>query len=248
MQHMRVLQLHPSALDYSMFSADDLRNIVLQRSEILRDVRNSGKLIRAWEAGDSSGLDAVIADKSLHLAERAVAAIRDEFEQLREVLDPVAPRIIADIGCGYAFFDLFAQAAYDADLLLVDIEENERRHFGFEAEGAAYTSLNVARKFLERNGVPAARIATWNPQNQDLPDDTRIDLAVSLLSCGFHYPVDMYMPFFRFGVRQNGAVVLDLRSGQFGRSRKTLETLGKVSVLDVRNDRKRVILRKGVRA
>lgn len=242
------IALSPARLDFSMFGPEDLRNIVLQRSQILHDVRNSGQVIKAWERGDPGPLDAIIADKSLHLAERAVSAIRDEFEQLREVLDPVAPRVIADIGCGYAFFDLFAQAAYDADLLLVDIEENERRHFGFEAEGAAYTSLSVARRFLERNGVPPDRISTWNPQNQDLPDATRIDLAVSLLSCGFHYPVDMYMPFFRFGLRQNGAVILDLRAGQFGRGRKTLETLGKVTVLDVRNDRKRVILRKGTQA
>lgn len=246
MRDVGVIDKAVAGLDYSMFSRADLRNIVLQRSEILRDVSGSGKLIKAWEAGDPSSLDAVIADKSLHLAERAVQSTRDEFNHLRPFIDPYAPRRIADIGCGYAFFDLFAQAAYDADLLLVDIERNERRHFGYDEEGAAYTSLDKAVAFLSANGVLRERVTTWNPQSEDMPETEKADMAVSLLSCGFHYPVDMYMPFFRFAVRKRGAVILDLRNGQFGRNRKTLSTLGRVDIIDIRNDRKRVILRKGV--
>ncbi len=243
-----MVALDPARLDYSMFSRQDLRNIVLQRSEILHDVRSSGKVIRAWEQGDPALLDAVIADKSLHLAERAVEAIRDEFLHLEPLIAPLKPRRIADIGCGYAFFDLFAHAAFDCDLLLVDIEQNERRHFGFEQEAAGYASLDRARGFLTANGVARDRIATWNPQTEDLPEADRISVAVSLLSCGFHYPVDMYMPFFRLGVHKHGAIILDLRAGQYGKSRKTLATLGRVDVIDERRDRKRVIVRKGAGA
>jgi len=247
MRDARRIAQEPSELDYSMFNKQDLRNIVLQRSEILHDMRNSGQLIRAWEQGDPGPLDEVIADKSLHLAERAVAAIREEFQHLKPVIEPLKPRKIADIGCGYAFFDLYAQAAFDSDLLLVDIEENEHRHFGFEREAAAYASLEKARTFLTANGVAHARISTWNPQSEDLPESERIDIAISLLSCGFHYPVDMYMPFFRYGVQKRGAIILDLRGGQFARSKKTLATLGRVEVIDVRRDRKRVIVRKGLK-
>lgn len=244
MRDASALTLDPRELDYSMFGQQDLRNIVLQRSEILHDVRNSGQVIKAWEQGDPGLLDAVIADKSLHLAERAVAAVRDEFLHLEPCITPLAPKKVADIGCGYAFFDLFAHAAFGADLLLVDIEENEHRHFGYRREAAAYASLGKATEFLVANGVERARISTWNPQNEDLPEARPCDLAVSLLSCGFHYPVDMYMPYFHFGVQPRGAVILDLRAGQFGPSRKTLSSLGSIEILDSRRDRKRVILRK----
>ena len=235
----------PLQLNYGMFSHEDLVNIVLQRSEILHDIKSSGQKIRAWEDGDASELDAIVTEKSEALAMRAASVIQDEFEVLRPIMDPISPKSIADIGCGYAFFDLFAHKAYDCDLLLVDIEENERRHFGFNSEGAAYTSLSVARSFLVGNGVPDQHITTWNPQSEELGEVERVDVALSLLSCGFHYPVDMYMPFFRFGVRKGGKIILDLRIAQFSQISKTLSVLGEVETIATAKDRRRVVVHKG---
>ena len=238
----------PAQMNYSMFSHGDLVNIVLQRSEILHDIQNPGQKIRAWERGDVSELDAIVTEKSETLAMRAASIIQDEFDELRSVIDPAEPKSIADIGCGYAFFDLFAHVAYDCDLLLVDIEENELRHFGYNNEGAAYTSLSVARDFLSGNGVPDRAITTWNPQIEELEDAERVDVALSLLSCGFHYPVDMYMPFFRFGVRKGGKIILDLRAAQFDQIVKTLSVLGKVETISTGKGRHRVVVHKGKKA
>ncbi len=143
-------------------------------------------------------------------------------------------------------FDLFAYHAYGSDLLLIDIEENEHSHFGYRDEGAAYTDLSVTRAFLAANGVPDDKVRTWNPETQDLDADAPVDLAVSLLSCGFHYPVDMYMPFFRFGVSKRGGIVLDLRKGKFGQIQKRLAPLGRMTVLSQTSQFKRVLItRKG---
>jgi len=241
-----ISDVYPASLDYSVLSHDDLVNIVLQRSEVLNDMRNPGDVIRAWADGDSGPLDAVVSEKGAVLAQRAVQLIRAEFEALRPVLDRIAPKRIADIGCGYAVFDLYAHSRYGCDLMLIDVEENERRHFGFEEEAAAYTSLDTAQRFLIANGVPAGQVATWNPELNE-PDEAaeKVDLAVSFLSCGFHFPVDMYMPFFRFGVAPGGSVILDLRAYQFQESKRMLRKLGSVQVLSEGHRRKRVLLRKG---
>jgi len=238
-------RLDAEHLNYSMFSHGDLLNVILQRSEILWDVPNPGRLIRAWQSGEPKALEELVQERGTELAARAVAQIRLEFEALLPVLGAVSPRYLADIGCGYAFFDLFAHRDFDCDLLLVDVEDNDRRHFGYHDEAAAYASLDIARAFLEGNGVPMDRIATWNPQNEEASGERKIDLAVSLLSCGFHYPVDMYLPFFRYGLTRNGAVILDLRAAKFKSSVNALRRLGRVEEVSRGRDRVRVILRKG---
>ena len=241
----QIPQVEPSALDYSMLAHSDLVNIVLQRSEVLHDIRNPGQVIRSWVDGDPAPLDEIVQTKGVVLAQRAAQMIRTEFESLQPTLDRLKPTKIADIGCGYGFFDLFAHHRYGADLLLIDIEDNEHRHFGFEDEAAGYTSLQTAKQFLRANKVPPASLSTWNPEQEDAPEAEKVDLAVSFLSCGFHFPVDMYMPFFRFGIAPGGAVILDLRANQFQENKRILKKLGRVDVLSQGNGRKRVLVRKG---
>ncbi|MDF0600583.1 class I SAM-dependent methyltransferase [Psychromarinibacter sp. C21-152] len=231
-------------LDLSMFGRQDFVNIVLQRSDVLGYTREANRLVRSWEAGDAAPLEAAVDADGDRYAREAARLIRDEFVALRGLMQRLAPARIADIGCGYAIFDLFAYRALDCDLLLIDIEETESRHFGFANEGAGYSSLARATEFLVANGVPEARIRTWNPNREEAPGGPPIDIAVSFLSCGFHYPVDMYLPFFRYAVAPRGAVILDLRGSRADRIIATLETLGKVRVLRRGGGVRRVLLKK----
>lgn len=233
------------ALDLTVFGLSDLTNIILQRSEILFDVESYGRIIKAWENGNARPMNRIVTQKGLELATRAVAQNEREFQDIRPVLEEIAPGSVADIGCGYAFFDLFVHRAFGSDLLLVDIEQNDHRHFGFKSEGAAYANLSVARDFLAANGVAPEKIQTWNPGREEPQERVPVDLAISLLSCGFHYPVDMYMPFFKHGVKKDGAVILDLRPRHFEKESAVLGTLGSVEVIESRDDRRRVLLRKG---
>ena len=179
------------------------------------------------------------------LAMRAARLLKQEFDDLLPRLEPLNIKHLADIGCGYGFFDLFAYHALGCSLLLIDVEENDHRHFGYKDEGAAYSNLATARAFLTANGVPQDAITTWNPEREDLPEIAQIDLAVSLLSCGYHYPVDMYLPFFRFAVRKGGHVLLDIRAGKITETNRALKRLGTVEVLDPDRLPRRVLVRKG---
>ncbi len=232
-------------LDTSMFDQQDLLNIVLQRSEILTDIPASGKLIRAWQAGDPDPLNDVVDKLGPDLASRAANLLSQEFDELRPRLEPLNINHMADIGCGYGFFDLFAHRALGCDLLLIDLEENDLRHFGYPDEASAYSTLAPARAFLTANGVPDDQIVTWNPERDDLPDVPQVDLAVSLLSCGYHYPVEMYLPFFRFAVRKGGYVLLDIRKGKLIESNRILNRFGTIEVLDPDRTPRRVLVRKG---
>lgn len=233
------------ALDLSAFGRQDLVNIILQRSEVLYDLPRAGQVIRAWGVGDPAPLETQVDRLGTEIARRAAAVIHAEYQALRPLLQDLGPRRIADIGCGYAFFDLFAARDLGADLLLIDLEQNEHRHFGFASEGAAYSSLSVARQLLEANGIAPAAIETLNPATTDVLTSRPADLAVSFLSCGFHYPVDLYLTYFDLGVGADGALILDLREKTADKQAAALAPLGPVINLPAPPKARRVLLRKG---
>lgn len=246
MSDIAALEARPevAALDLSMFDADDLVNLILQRSEVMHDIPRSGQIVRAWNAGDDGPIRAVVAEKGVVLARRAAGVILAEYEALRPVLAALAPRRIADIGCGYGFFDLFAARDLGAEVVLIDLEQNDRRHFGFQAEGAAYSRLARARALLEANRIAPSAIVTVNPGREDPCVRGPVDLAVSFLSCGFHYPVSTYAAYFAEAVRPGGAIVLDLRTATAETQAAELGALGPVEDLASPNKARRVLVRR----
>ncbi len=227
-------------LNVAAFSEEDMLNLILQRSEVMFDRPRSGQIIRAWNAGDLGPIKAVIADMGPEIALRAAGVIHAEYQALKPVLAGLRPKRCADIGCGYALFDLFLARDFGTELLLIDLESNERRHFGFQAEGAAYSSLAVAQQFLVDNGVAAKDIRLLNPKTTDAAAAGPVDLAVSFLSCGFHYPVGLYMPFFERAVSGGGAVIVDLRAATADAQAAELATLGTIVDLDAPPKARRV--------
>ncbi len=239
------MTINPQTLDYSVFDTQDYVNIILQRSDVLSDVPGAGKLIKRWTEGEPEPLEAIARDKDRVLGQRAMADIAGEFDELRGVLEAVQPKSIADIGCGYGFFDLIAALELGADVHLIDLEENEHTHFGFNKEGSAYSNLQKALNFLTSNGVPTEKVTATNPDKDDVSALGPVDLAVSFLACGFHFPVDVYMDFFDRNVAKDGRIMLDLRNAKRAQQINTLSSLGKVEVLSERNNRARVLVTKG---
>jgi SAM-dependent methyltransferase len=218
-------------LSFDALATGDLVNLILQRSEVLHDLPRPGRVIRAWEAGDDAPMLAQVDRLGTDIARRAAAVIAAEYAALRPVLAERPFARVADIGCGYGLFDLFLARDFAADLLLIDIEANDRRHFGFQEQGAAYASLPMARALLQANGVAAGRIVTLNPTRNDVMAAGKVDLAVSFLSCGFHYPVDAYIPFFTQRINSGGRIILDLRAATAEVQMARLAPLGAIRIL-----------------
>lgn len=232
------------ALDMSCFDRNDYLNLLLQRSEVMFDIPKSGRIIKAWNRGDSGPINAVIDDMGAKIAERAAGVIHAEYLAIEDLLKELKPTRIADIGCGYGFFDLFAAKSLKAEVVLIDLEQNEHRHFGFKDEGAAYSSLKVARKLLRANRVAAKKIECVNP-NDTAPETIKpVDLAVSFLSCGFHYPVDSYLPMLDKALVPGGSAIFDLRETTADEQIEKLAQFGNVTGIAARPKLRRVLLRK----
>lgn len=233
-----------TALDES-----DMVNLILQRSEIIRDQPRYNRYIRAWTQGDDAPMRDLIDRLGVDvLARRAAAFIYLEYLQMRPEFEAKPPKHTADIGCGYAFFDLFLAQDFGCDLALIDLENNETRHFGFEAEGAAYSSLKVAKKLLVDNGVPAKSIKTFNPETDDVSKLRNLDHAFSFISCGFHYPWTTYRTFFEQSIAADGRIILDLRARTLGAVMLELSDFGYIRALTMaaNNSAFRVMILKAV--
>lgn len=234
-----------TGIDFSPLGPGDLLNMILQRSEVLYDVPEGQGVIKAWSAGDAGPIERVVAEKGLEIARRTAGVVHAEFRSLAPALKRLKPKRIADIGCGYALFDLFAAKVFGTRTLLIDIETNEVRNFGYTKEAAAYTSMDTARRLMAANGIDAATVETVNPTRSDPLSHGAVDLCVSFKSCGFHYPAETYAGYFRDGVAAGGAVILDLRSASAERQLAELAGLGQVEDLPAPERKaRRVLIRK----
>lgn len=200
------------APDVSVFGDADVANMLLQRSE----TAEVGAEIRAWMDGDDGPLMAHARAHRDRVLADVFAAARAACAGFVGALDARPPRRLADIGCGYAMADLILHRRYGCDIVLIDIEHSDSRHFGMAGDGAGYTSLARARAFLEANGVAPDRITTLNPRHDDLAAIATPDTVISLLSCGYHYPVSTYETLFRSVLAKAGTLVLDIRTGSGG--------------------------------
>ncbi|MFK5997755.1 MAG: class I SAM-dependent methyltransferase [Rhodobacterales bacterium] len=215
----------PTTLDFSTFKSADIANMVLQRPA----VGKTGPALKAWVAGnDTALLDFAESNKDTILQNTLTIACNACGGFLRQT-DKINPTRIADIGCGYGFAALMLYRRYSCDIVLIDIEKTKTRHFGYKATGAGFSNLTRAKAFLMKNGVPKSKIQVLNPTKQDLSIIKPVDLAISLASCGFHYPVDTYANFFENRITPDGGIVLDIRKGSGGI--KTMKDFGAVTVL-----------------
>ncbi|PHQ97903.1 MAG: SAM-dependent methyltransferase [Marinosulfonomonas sp.] len=213
-------------VDFSMFDDADVANLVLQRSE----VGNVGQEIRDWLDGNDAPLQKYAQENRDAILNETLEVARRECEFFVESTDDPKPKKIADIGCGYAFADLFLYHRYKSDIILIDIEESKERHFGFADSGSGYASLDKALEFLTKNGVPEKKITLINPNKKKVSGIGKVNLAISLASCGFHYPVSTYEEFFNTQIAKDGAVVLDIRKGSGGIG--AMKAFGEVDVLE----------------
>lgn len=201
-------------IDLSSLSWRDAAEIALQRTDHLLRLPGLGSpSYHLWKRHRPALLHVEARLRRNAILERTSADLEAEFRDLERFFDRRPIRRMVDIGCGHALIDLFFFRRYGCDLHPVDIEQSPERYHDYHDVGAGYASLPSARAFLVRNGVPSERIRTTNPKREKLVD-SGCDLVMSLLSCGFHYPVSTYLGFAHAALKPGGLFLVDLRKGK----------------------------------
>jgi hypothetical protein len=200
-------------MDFSTLSSSDVADVALQRTRHLLRVPLLGRAsYTLWSKGISLPLQLEARMRRKRILAGWQVDIESEFEQIAARSPERAFNRAVDIGCGHALIDVFIYRRYGSNITLVDIERTDNKHHEFQHKGAGYASLSAAASLLTANGVPEAAIETINPQS-GAPISGLFDLAISLYSCGFHYPLSTYEHLFRDQISPGGVVICDVRKG-----------------------------------
>ena len=138
-----------------------------------------------------------------------------EYEQMKSYL-PEHAHAILDIGAGMGGIDIVLAKHYGQTrpkIYLLDRTEMPRKvYYGLTEKGCFYNSLELARDLLLKNGVLPEQIFLQEAADDNrIISDTRLDLIVSLISWGFHYPISTYLDQVYDKLSTNGVLILDVR-------------------------------------
>jgi SAM-dependent methyltransferase len=144
-----------------------------------------------------------------------------EYESIKEGL-PEDPSAILDIGCGVAGIDVMLARHYkergkSVDFYLLDKTElNDKVYYDLEKTASYYNSLDVARNLLMANGVASERVHIQEVTGNPIFPGIQFDLVLSLISWGFHYPVETYLDEVNDLLKPRGKLIIDVRKGSNG--------------------------------
>lgn len=168
--------------------------------------------------------------------------IEKEYLEMRKFL-PITVKSILDIGCGIAGIDILLSKHFrQPDLYLMDSSEiSEKVIYGYDKAKTFYSSFYATEALMKANYVKRYKLI--DIKNNKYPVFKKIDLVISLLSCGYHYSVREYLVYINTILSENGALILDVREWSDG-IEITREVFPKIKIISHYNKSKRIIARR----
>ncbi len=143
------------------------------------------------------------------------AQIKTEYNEMKKYL-PAGVKSILDIGCGLASIDVLLSKHYNQPILyLMDNSEvSDKIVYGYNRKKEYYSCFKATRSLLKANYIKNYNLV--DIKNHKYPVYKKIDLVISLLSCGYHYSVNEYLGYINTILSSNGSLILDIREDSDG--------------------------------
>jgi SAM-dependent methyltransferase len=206
---------------------ESIRLLLLQRSQyrstILRKFRSLFKrlgLSGFYQKYLSNFIDRLELLRKSSIEKQYFADLIDIYSSIESILPHTATRVL-DVGAGMGGINLFFHRRYGQNLtayLLDKDGESESIQAGFHINPdtfSKYNSFELARKFLIANGMRDESIVEINIDNTQIAEGP-FDIVISLLSWGFHYPIETYLADISRKISSTGVLILDIRKGTNG--------------------------------
>lgn len=152
------------------------------------------------------------------------------FEILNNYLN-IAPKNILDIGCGLAYESELFQKSYNSNLFLLDgdFEETKSntRDIGYNTV-ESFKFYNSVQTLKESYNKRKMRYTFINANSIVLSEDIKFDLVYSILSCGFHYPLDTYVELIKKHTTPSSRIILDIRDSSYNAQSQLFTTVNVV--------------------
>ena len=145
--------------------------------------------------------------------------ITNDYQQIAPYLPGRASSIV-DVGAGLGGINIFLQERYkdqNPHFHLLDKDQMDRTiYYFYEKTASAYCDFNATRNFLADNGLPEMQFTLFDLNEAAFPAEINADLVISLVSWGYHYPLDTYLDQVVAMLGEDGSLVIDLRKDQDG--------------------------------
>lgn len=120
-----------------------------------------------------------------------------EYFLFKEYLDH--PKKILELGCGLGrmsiYLDNILPYLYDRYFILADStndEQDKKHRIGWQQNGGVfYNDMRLTESFCKEHGL--IRFELLDLKKDSLKRLSDIDLVMSFLSVGYHYPIELYM-------------------------------------------------------
>ena len=199
--------------------------ILFQRTEYMTFTRSlpfrvMRKLIPLFNYNRMVEWEAKINSKKI--IDRYLTDMEREYLSIKDFLPNNCSRLL-DIGCGIAGIDIFLNQHYlnlnrDVDFFLLDKSDIEKNvYYMYEEKGAFYNSLDLAKETLVNNGIKKTSVHLIEAtEKNEIKINKDIDLVLSLISWGYHYPVKTYLEKVYDLLSEGGVLILDIRKNTDG--------------------------------
>lgn len=169
----------------------------------------------------------------------------NEYTSFRQYLYPY-PTSILELGCGLGRMSIFLNSKHPGDTkyYLADASEitSTERMYGWNPE-SWYNDLNLTKEFCELNNLKNLEIIDLIHESLDRLKD--IDLVFSVMSVGFHYPIEQYFETLKKIMKKSGIMIFGVRKGIYENS-SFLSNFEEVNFYNILNENKeRILVLKG---
>lgn len=167
-----------------------------------------------------------ITDEFLHFAKKQITQVNvdtdfylkmsiSEFNAIKNYLKK--PQKVLELGCGLGRMSIFLNSQLDEPkpyFILADVnKESSSIKYGWNPKESYYNSLDLTARFAQLHDL--TNFETFDLLNQDLSSLSEIDLVMSYLSVGFHYPIEDYLEKLFEVTTDDCQMIFGIRKGKY---------------------------------
>ncbi|CAK0778934.1 putative Methyltransf_11 domain-containing protein [Azospirillaceae bacterium] len=210
------------------------RYLLLQRTQFQRPISQVMQRLCGVNFYSRWMMGLVEYGRGKKIADLYYKAMQEEFDILRPHLPKTCNHFI-DVGCGLAGIDALIYSHYQnagPNVTLVDKTGTSKIYYGYKTEASYYNDLGLSVDFLISNGIEPSKITAINIDQAPFPTK-QADFVLSLMSWGYHYPVETYLNAAFDVLTPGGLLFLDLRENdQLSQVQKTIrDVFGDIKII-----------------
>lgn len=127
-----------------------------------------------------------------------------------------SPKRVLELGCGLGRFSIFLNSQLDTgpEFFLADYSKiSERVKYGWNPADSFYNNLDLTKEFCNLNGL--SNLSIIDLEKESVSSLSDIDLVMSFLSVGFHYPIEQYMDHLLDITTDDATFIFGIRKGKY---------------------------------